>query len=502
MNKKNIITILFTLIICLILVVCHLGDKVYEEVNTFYQVYLNGNVIGVIRDEDKLYKLIDDNQSNIKSEYNVTSVYPPTNLKIVKTNTYNKRIDNEEEVYKKIEDKDDFTIRGYKILVKKEDKEFTINVIDKNIFYDAAKRFVRAFLDEDEYEKYINNNQSEIVETGRIIENMDFAEDVTVKEDFISVKDKIYTDELELTQFLLFGENPDTKTYTVKLGDTIESVSNANQLNPEEFLTANTKYKDQNSLLRVGDTVNVTLINPQLTFVYDVFQISNEIDYFTADEVKDANKPEGFRETTVAGQNGVNRVTERFQVTNGEPEQEVEIISSEQIRETINQITVVGTKRTNIYVPQNPVNIGGSWGWPTNKGYVITSYFSYRWGTHHDGIDISGAGNYNSPIYAVADGVVEYVYSGCPGRGSGLGDTCGGSLGNHIIINHGNNIYIIYAHNASVNVSKGQRVTRGQRIANMGSSGRATGVHLHFSVSVGYPYASGSTFQDPLSLYR
>ena len=99
--------------------------------------------------------------------------------------------------------------------IKGEKETFKINVLNKQIFYDAAKRFVSAFLDEDEYDKYINNNQNEIVNTGRIIKGMKFLENITIKEDYISVNEDIYTDELKLSQFLLFGDNPNTKSYTV-----------------------------------------------------------------------------------------------------------------------------------------------------------------------------------------------------------------------------------------------------------------------------------------------
>jgi len=57
----------------------------------------------------------------------------------------------------------------------------------------------------------------------------------------------------------------------------------------------------------------------------------------------------------------------------------------------------------------------------------------------------------------------------------------------------------MYAHLASVNVSVGQRVSKGQVIAGMGRSGLATGVHLHFSLWNAYPYKGRSL--NPFSLY-
>lgn len=252
---------------------------------------------------------------------------------------------------------------------------------------------------------------------------MKFLENITIKEDYISVNEDIYTDELKLSQFLLFGDNPNTKSYTVKLGDTIESVSEDNKLNVEEFLVANVNYKSANTLLRVGDKVNVTLIDPQLTFVYDLYEIKDEIVLFTKEPVYDKTKPTSYREVTQAGQNGIDRFEETYSVTNGERSQEAQVKKIATIREAKKQITTIGTRNDNVYVPPNPVVIDGYWAWPTNKGYVITSYRGWRWGRMHQGIDVSGAGNFGSPIYAASDGTVTYVNSSCPSRGKGYGDS-------------------------------------------------------------------------------
>ncbi len=112
--------------------------------------------------------------------------------------------------------------------------------------------------------------------------------------------------------------------------------------------------------------------------------------------------------------------------------------------------------------------------WPTTTHY-ITSPFGMRVHpitgqyTGHKGIDI-GAG-YGSDIRASATGVVivaQYI--------SGYGNT--------IIINHGNGMWTLYAHirNGGIFVKVGQTVKQGEKIAEVGSTGRSTGPHLHFEV--------------------
>lgn len=502
MHKKVFITVLITLIVGVLLFLCNMEEKVLSKANFKYQVYLHGNSIGLIDSEDDLYDLIDKSQTSIKQEYDVSNVYPPTDLKIIATNTYSNKKDNIKDVYNKIEEVDDFTVKGYVITIKSEEEEIKINVLDEEVFRTALINFVSSFLEENIYEDYIHDNQEEIVDTGSIIENMYFLEDITIKEAYISVNDKIYTDVNELTQYLLFGENPKMEYYTVKLGDTIESIAEEYELGTSDLLTINPELKSEDVVLRIGSKLNVTYINPILNYVYDLNRVSvQEIAYDIVEE-KDSTKYTNFEEVKKAGQKGEELVTERFTVTNGIQAQGSEIVSSKTIKEPVDQIVVVGTKRPTgggpsiLYPPLST----GTWGWPTARPYVITSYFASRWGTHHDGIDISGTG-FGSPIYAIGTGTVVYVYSSCPARGYGLSDTCGGSLGNYIVIDHGNNMYGLYAHNAQNNVSVGQTVSRGQVIGTMGSSGRATGVHLHFAISRGYPYSAGSYFTNPMGLY-
>jgi len=387
---------------------------------------------------------------------------------------------------------DSFTIEGYVINVKPEEADaFTINVLNKADFDEAVNNFVLAFLSEEEYTNYINNTQAQIETTGKIIRMMYFDEGITIKKGYVSVNDKIYTNATELSQLLLFGENYKNKSYTVKAGDTIESVSEDNMLNPQEFLIANPKYTSKESLLKIGDKVNVTLIKPIITLSYEVNEVSDsEIDYEKKVE-SDTTKPYGYSEITTVGVKGVTRKTTEYIVKNGATQPGVVITNQEVITEKVDQVTTVGGPKyssTGSYI-----DTGTEWQWPTNQPAVITSYWGYRWGSFHEGIDISGTG-YGSPIYAAADGeVINARYGGFVGDVSGY----------NVVIKHDNGYYTVYAHMApnTITVKEGQRVSRGQIIGGMGHSGLAFGTHVHFGVTYGMPYGGGYTV-NPMSLWR
>ena len=106
------------------------------------------------------------------------------------------------------------------------------------------------------------------------------------------------------------------------------------------------------------------------------------------------------------------------------------------------------------------------------SGYSITTGWYYSSGSLHGAVDFSGSGIYGKPVLAVADGIVVTTQSLTT------------SYGNYIIIAHYNGLYTLYAHGiaGSIAVSSGQKVTQGQQIMKVGSTGNSTGPHLHFEV--------------------
>ena len=107
---------------------------------------------------------------------------------------------------------------------------------------------------------------------------------------------------------------------------------------------------------------------------------------------------------------------------------------------------------------------------PVKDAFRYTSGFGPRWGRMHNGTDFAAARG--TPIYATADGVViqSEVVSG---------------YGKYVRIQHEFGIETRYAHMSKLRVKTGERVSRGQRIGDMGSSGRSTGNHLHYEVRIG-----------------
>lgn len=128
----------------------------------------------------------------------------------------------------------------------------------------------------------------------------------------------------------------------------------------------------------------------------------------------------------------------------------------------------------------------GTYIWPCPSSTYVTSAFGMRdhplFGDErpHSGIDIAGSAG--SEVLAADSGTVAVA-------------TYSSSYGNYVTIYHSNGDYTLYAHMSSLAVSAGQSVTQGDVIGYVGSTGWATGPHLHFEIRV-----NGSTV-DPLSYF-
>ena len=113
-----------------------------------------------------------------------------------------------------------------------------------------------------------------------------------------------------------------------------------------------------------------------------------------------------------------------------------------------------------------PIGVPNDGPTSSNYGYRRNPFGGYS-GEFHPGIDIKG--DYNEPIYATGDGIVNRC------------DWYGG-YGNAVVLDHGFGYQTLYGHMTRVNVEQGQEVKAGDLIGYMGSTGRSTGPHVHYEI--------------------
>lgn len=116
--------------------------------------------------------------------------------------------------------------------------------------------------------------------------------------------------------------------------------------------------------------------------------------------------------------------------------------------------------------PSAAAPAGSGYLWPTTVRR-ITQYFGWR----HTGVDIGGP--FGTPLYATKSGTVTKSQCGW-----------NGGYGCYVLVDHGGGVKSLYAHASRLYVSPGERVSQGQTIAAMGSTGRSTGSHVHFEILV------------------
>ena len=484
MNKKKITIISITILLGLTTFLLGFNYRKSNEPNVVYEVYLNEEILGTVKSKKKLEKYIDNEGSYIKNKYGVDTIYSPVGLEIRKKVTYDTKVDEISDIYKKIQERAPFTIKGYQFTIKEESENTVVYVLREHIFNEAVQDIMKTYIGKDKYISYLENRQAEIETTGSVIKNVFVDEDISIKEKQIPVNERIFTDSTELTKYLLYGDEVKQSTYTVQVGETIATIAFKNEISTEEFLISNPRFTNENNLVFPGQEVTIAQTDPQVRIVVDEYQVEDVARKFNIEERYDDDKLIGDDEIIQQGEDGLDRIARTVRTVNGGINK-VETNSIQELKPAVNQIIVKGDK----YIPE--VGSLVSWGWPTDGGWKITD--DYQWRINpvtfkrelHSGIDIAGTG-YGSNIYATNNGtIMKVAYSD--------------DYGYHVVINHNNGYYTLYAHMsrfASTSVV-GTTVARGQIIGYVGTSGWATGPHVHYEVWKGCQYCRVS----PWTLY-
>ena len=313
---------------------------------------------------------------------------------------------------------------------------------------------VVALASEEDARKVLDGVISRYSTAGSDIVSVEYKEDVKVRK--IKGSHGDLTEPEDAISLVLTGTK-EPKVYTVEKGDCLWDIAKKNGMKVEELMEANPGASENN--LKIGTTLNLYELKPYLHVkVVEKVKYTEKVDYKV--EYEDTDKLyKGEVQVKVAGVFGKREVVSELTKENGVTVSSREL-SSSIISEPSKQVNLRGTKSLATLVGT------GSFVSPMGR-LEISSPFGSRGGGRHTGVDLRNPKG--TPIYVVDDGVVTYAkYSG--------------SYGNIVKVSHGNGIETYYAHCDTMLVSVGDVLKKGQQIATVGITGRATGYHLHFEV--------------------
>lgn len=260
----------------------------------------------------------------------------------------------------------------------------------------------------------------------------------------------------------LIKEHETETFYEVVAGDTLSEISIKVDIPMEELIAMNDSLENENSMIRIGDELLITVPEPELSVtrqeqsyieeIYDADIIYVDNDNWYTTQTKTLQQPSaGFRKIIAVSTYLDDKLVER------------EVIKEEVVAEAVPKIVERGTRIPPTYI--KPIS-GGRLSSSFGKRARPTKGAS----TYHKGVD-----------WAVPKGTA--VRASCGGTVARAG--WGSGYGYVVYINHEDGRQTRYAHLSKVLVSVGQTVKQGDKIALSGNTGVSSGPHLHFEILIG-----------------
>ena len=257
--------------------------------------------------------------------------------------------------------------------------------------------------------------------------------------------------------------------YTAVKGDSPIGIINKLGVTMEEMAKLNPGYCEDTKIY-VDDKFLVSQEEPFLAVSVTRTEVYDQSTDYETEYYDDSSKYQGSTVVMQDGVNGTDRVTAQVSYING-VEVRRKVINRVTVEEPTPKIVANGTKRPPSNASISNVEVGKML-WPVggkNGGLISEMPYGYGGYYNHQGLDISAS--YGTPIYAAENGTVTLA-------------RWYGGYGYCVKIDHGNGIVTVYGHCSYLHVSEGQKVTQGQAIADVGSTGDSTGNHLHFEVRI------------------
>lgn len=415
-----------------------------------YAVVMDGEAVGYVEDVDLVDQIVDrlveEESFRVGAEVQVST---DMSFEVAKRDK-ELELSDPDELGQTIKDKIAFQAMSYVICVD-----------GKDVVALSSEEEARGTLS-DLRENYVKN----IIEPGHAT-----CDEVLIKEKIDIVQKEVSTamfrTRVEAEQILTRGTDK-ILSYTVQRGDSLWAIANANNLTVDDLKRANPTVSGD--LIHEGDSLNLVVPDPYVTLTSRETLTYTQSIPFSVEVTYDSSMWPWQETVTQEGKSGQKEIVEQVVRENGKE------VSRTRVSETILSYPVA--KKIVRGSKEVPGLGSGTLIWPCQGS--ITSYYGWRWGAFHRGIDIGASSG--TTIKAADAGVVTFAgYSG--------------GYGNLVKVDHGGMV-TWYAHMSKFAVKTGDKVAQGDVIGYVGMTGSATGPHLHFEVHV------DGVAKNPLDFYK
>lgn len=309
--------------------------------------------------------------------------------------------------------------------------------------------------------------------SGNENEKVDFYDTVELRDGAYPEGSLITTEQMKE---LIHSNTKQEKIYTIVAGDSPIRIAQKNGITLSELRALNPEI---DKVCLIGQEVLVNASEPLLK-IKTMVTVTEEVEVpYQTISTSSPTYSYGYKKTVTKGENGLASQTVVKTYVNGFVA-DTEVVSSTVIKKPTTEKVLVGTYvSSSLHASTGDGSYEGQFIWPVRwGGYITCGINGYK---GHTGIDIGGV-PYGTEILAAAPGVVIKAYKGWTG------------YGHYIIIDHGNGVQTLYAHNRKLYVKAGDVVEQGQVIAVIGETGNAYGQHLHFEIRMNGRYMNASKF--------
>ncbi len=455
-NKANLKVIVVSIVSVSILILM----LVISTVMDYYAagVSIKGERVGFVESESELAALVDEVENELSRENqnaNIQVEDQAIDLDIMAKPKEDVKMLSEQQLKEKLVSTDTVEAKVSAITVNGKPVLYVGSRADANSVLSAVKQ------------KYTVKGQNVVAK---------FQEDVAVTTAAVDVNSSSLMSTKTAITYLLSG-NEKVQKYKVKKDDTDWDIAKAHGMTEKDIQKANPDI--DTDVIKEGDILNLSKIEPFVHYQVTATVSGKEKTKYKTKKIETDELYKGEKQVRTKGVKGESYVTKRAVYVNGTIKK-ADVLEEKVIKDPKTRVLVVGDKERSEYDGGSSSSSGSDGGGSYIGGngslsnplrsLNVSSPFGSRWGRLHAGIDFSGSTG--TPIYAAASGTV--ISSGW-----------NGGYGNAITISHGNGLVTLYGHCSALYVSDGEHVSRGEKIAAVGSTGNSTGSHLHFEVRRG-----------------